>query len=377
MITFNTCQLSFKAKLIDAHAHVGKHEHITYTKDMLDVFVKQPLPNNDTVEMMLVSDTDTFKGLVNEYDGNKNALQSFNNDKSYAFFASCSPKNGNVQNIQKLMNEFPDRFVGLKFHPNDNKLPVTDSKYEPYFEYANRNKIPCMFHTQVPVDNDKGGVLFRLPDGSLDTTKLDPFSDPEAIYTVAKKYKDAPFVMAHMGGGWNESHDRAIDVLVQSVKNGDANLYADISWVDIDAPHGAKPHIIEAIKKLKGIGDPTWDKGDQSFRLMFGTDAPIARFQEDTAREKYVRFVDDIKDAIKNDADLAKDSEKIIEDLFYNNAKKLFFPPKQSVTTSATAAATRAGGSKAKIIAGVLSGALAIAGGICIAKNKKSSENKL
>lgn len=369
MITFNTCQLSFKAKLIDVHAHVGKHEQVTYTKDMLDVFVKQPLPNNDTVEMIIVSDTDSFKGLVNEYEGNKKALQSFNNDKSYAFLASCSPKNGNIQNIERLMNEFPDNFVGLKFHPNDNGLPVTDAKYEPYFEYANRNKIPCMFHTQVPVDNVNGGRLFRLPDGNLDISKLDQFSDPGAIYSVAKKYKDAPFVMAHMGGGWNESHDRAIDVLVESVKKGDANLYADISWVDIDSPAGAKDHIVKAIKRLKGIGEKDWTHGDQSHRLMFGTDAPIARFQENSAREKYGKFVDEIKNAVRNDADLAKDAEKIIEDLFYNNAKKLFFPPKTS--------SVKSGGKTGKIVAGVIGAVGLLGGGVYLAKNRNASEKKL
>ncbi len=376
MITFNTCQLSFKAKLIDVHAHVGKHENVTYTKDMLDVFVKQPLPNNDTVEMMIVSDTDTFKGLVNEYDGNKKALQSFNNDKSYAFLASCSPKNGNVQNIQKLMNEFQGNFVGLKFHPNDNNLPVSDPKYEPYFEFANRNKIPCMFHTQVPVDNANGGILFRLPDGSLDMSKLDQFSDPEAIYSVAKKYKDAPFVMAHMGGGWNESHDRAIDVLVESVKKGDANLYADISWVDIDAQNSAKDHIVKAIKKLKGIGETDWTHGDQSFRLMFGTDAPIARFKTDSARADYVKFVDDIKNAIRNDSDLAKNAEKIIEDLFYNNAKKLFFSIK-SVTEAAQNSASKSGGKTGKIVAGIIGAIGIIGGGMYLSNKKNSAESKL
>lgn len=374
MITFNTNQLSFRAKLIDVHAHVGRHIDTTYTKDMLDVFVKQPLPNNDTVETMIVSDTDTFKGIgVNEYDGNKRALQSFNGDKSYAFLASCSPKNGNVSNIQRLLNEFPTSFVGLKFHPNEIQVPVSDTRYQPYFEHANRNKIPCMFHTQVPVDDT--GKLFRLPDGSLDMTKLDPFGDPGAIYEAAKKYKNSPFIMAHMGGGWNESHDRAIDVLVESVKKGDANLYADISWVDIDAApingRSPKDHIVKAIKRLKGIGDPTWDKGDQSFRLMFGTDAPIARFKEDSARSAYSKFVDEIKAAIRGDKDLAHDAEKIIEDLFYNNAKKLFFY--QNATQTATNAAKKTGG-KAKVIGGIAAAIAIVGGGAAVLRNKKSEK---
>lgn len=373
MITFNTCQLNFKANLIDVHAHVGKHEGINYTKDMLDVFVKQPLPNNDNVERMIVSDTDTFKGIgLNEYEGNKKALQSFNGDKSYVFLASCCPKNGNVQDVQRVMEEFPNDFVGLKFHPNENKLAVSDSKYQPYFEYANRNKIPCMFHTHVPVDSN--GKLFRLGDGTLDISKLDPFGDPGVIYETAKKYKDTPFVMAHMGSGWNESHDRAIDILVESVRKGDANLYADISWVDIGMEGETralpKDHVIKAIKRLKGIGEKDWTYGDQSFRLMFGTDAPIARFSGKNARNIYSKFVEEIKAAIRSDKDLAKNAEKIIEDLFYNNAKKLFFSEKATQTITN---ATKKGSGRAKILGGIAAGLAIVGGGAAVLNNKKKN----
>ncbi len=380
MIRLDTCRVNFGARLIDMHAHVGKHEHIYYTKDMLDVFVKQPLPNNDTVEKMIVSDTDTFKGLKDEYNGNKTALQSLQGDNTYSLLASCSPKNGNISNIERLLTDFPNSFVGLKFHPNDLHLPVSDSRYQPYFEFANRNKIPCLFHTQVPVDSE--GKLFRLPDGTLDKSKLDPFGDPGAIYEAAKKYKDAPFIMAHMGGGWNESHERAIDVLVESVKKGDANLYADISWVDIDAKPVAgllspKDHIVKAIKKLKGIGDPDWKFGDQSFRLMFGTDAPIARFcDKNNARLSYAKFVEEIKAAIRGDKDLAKESEKIIEDLFYNNAKKLFFPEKIAETAANAAKKSKKSGGRGKIIAGVATAIAAIGGGAAAVRSRKTSTKK-
>lgn len=362
--------VNFGINIIDMHAHIGKHMTEIYTKDNLDVFIREALPNNDVIEKMIVSDMDSFHGDIGEFDGNKKALETLKGDKSYALIAGCSPKNGNVGDIERLFREFPEGFVGLKFHPNDQHLAPTDAKYQPYFEFASRNNLPCLFHTHVPHDH---GKLIRLPDGSLDKTKLDPYSDPELVYQAARKYKDTPFIMAHLGSGWNESHERAIDVLVESVRKGDANLYADISWVDIDAPHGAKPHIVDAIKKLKGIGDSSWDKGDQSFRLMFGTDAPISRFKSDSARAKYVQFVDDIKNAIRNDTDLAKDAEKIIEDLFYNNAKKLFFSPKQAAQT-----AVKSGGNTGKVVAGVVLGALGlIGGGMYISKNKKSSEKQL
>lgn len=377
--------INFGINIIDMHTHIGKHQKGVYTKNDLDVFVRNPLPNDDIVEKMIVSDMDSFKGEnITEYAGNKAALNLLKNDKAYSLLAGCSPKNGNVQEIEKLFTEFPNDFVGLKFHPNDQKLAPAHPQYQPYFAFAQRNNLPCLFHTQVPFDSTQGGALFRLPDGSIDKNKLNPYCDPEIIYQTAKKYKDTPFIMAHLGSGWNESHDRAIDVLVESVRKGDANLYADISWVDIDSKpladgHSPKDHIVKVIKKLKGIGDSDWNKGDQSFRVMFGTDAPISRFKGDSAIEKYTKFVEDIKAAIRSDKDLAKDSDKIIEDIFYNNAKKLFYPAKAAdAVQSAAKAAEKSGGKTGKVVAGVILGALAvIGGGAYISRQKNNNEKNL
>lgn len=372
-------RLNFRMNIIDVHAHIGEHRGTAYTKTMLDTFVKEPLPNKDIVEKMIVSDMDTFHGDrgVNEYEGNKKALQMFNGDNRYSLIAGCSPNNGDVKLVEKVINDNPGSFVGLKFHPNDQHLPVTDSKYEPYFEFANRHKIPCLFHTHVPVDNGNGGILYRLADGTLDKTKLDPYSDPELIYQAARKYKDTPFIMAHLGASWNESHDRAIDILIESIRKGDANLYADISWVDIDAKplvdgRSPKDHIVKAIKRLKGIGDSSWNKGDQSFRLMFGTDAPIARFSKEHARDKYSKFVEEIKAAIRSDKDLKADAEKIIQDLFYNNAKKLFFP---GGTSNSTSTAAKSGGKTGKVAAIVLGSLALLGGGVALVKNKNKKES--
>lgn len=374
-------QINFGLNIIDMHTHIGTHKNKAHIKPNLDIFTKQPLPNNDVVELMIVSDMDTFKGHgLDEYEGNKKALQTFKGDKSYAMLAGCAPHSGDVSHIERLMQEFPDSFIGLKFHPNDASLPVTDPKYKPYFEYARKNKLPCLFHSHINVDDH--GRIFKLPDGSFDRAKADKFSDPELIYKAAKKYKDTPFIIAHLGSAWNESHDRAIDILVESVRKGDANLYADISWVDIDAKpvvDGVSPkdHIVKVIKKLKGIGDPTWDKGDQSFRLMFGTDAPLSRFyKEDSARNHYTKFVDEIKAAIRGDKDLAKDAEKIIEDLFYNNAKKLFFNKKVTeAATQITDATKKSGGGYGKIIGGIAAAVAVLGGGAYALHNKNSKNN--
>ena len=329
-----TIVINFYGKIIDAHAHVGFHDNQALTKKDLDVFVKSELPNKDKVEKILVSDIDVLHGASKEYNGNKKTLKLFEKDNRYALFASCNPSSGNVKEIKKLFIENPNKFVGLKFHPEIQKLELSNPKYSPYLAFAEKYKIPCLFHTQVKLDG-KGKL----------TKEIDRFSDPELLYQTAKKYPKTPFVMAHMGAGWNEAHDKAINVLISSIQNGNANLYADISWVDIDA--GNKDHIVKAIKKLKGIGISDWKYGDQSFRLLFGTDAPLARFKPDEnpeAIENYNKFVEEIKTAIRKDKDLAKDSEKIIENLFYNNAKKLYLDkpiklpkPKSNKSTLITA----------------------------------------
>ena len=311
--------VSFCSKIIDAHTHIGFHDNQLLTKTDLDTFTKSKLPNNDTVVKMLVSDIDVLHGKKSEYEGNKQAFNLFKDDRSYDLFVSCNPMEGNVNQIKKLFNETKGKFVGLKFHPEIQCLAPSDKKYEPYLDFANEHKIPCLFHSQVNLT--RHGTLSK---------RVNELSDPEIIYETAKKYKNAPFIMAHMGAGWNEAHDKAINVLLESVKNNDANLYADISWVDIGLEwerRTEKEHIIKAINALKHYGQENPDKGDQSFRILFGSDAPLSRFKPDEnaiALTHYTNFIQDIKNAIKKDFNLKNNAKKIIEDLFYNNAKKLY-----------------------------------------------------
>ena len=338
--------ISFRGKIIDSHAHIGRHEGEINTPKELDIFVKSALPNEDTVEKMIVSDLDVLHSVKGEYEGNKAALELFKNNDRYVLLASCSPKDGDVKNIEKLFKEYPNEFKGLKFHPAIQNLPISDNKYEPYMKFASKNNLPCLFHSQVNV---------------LDNGKLNPndihITDPTYIYTLAKKYPKTPVVLAHMGAGWQESHDKAIDILIESVKKGDANLYADISWVDIDHE---PTHVVKAIKHLKGIGEKDWKCGDQSFRLMFGTDAPLSRFQKNGAREVYSGFVEKIKNSIRKDKDLKPNAEQIIDDLFYNNAKKLYLSTKK-----------KADYSKNKIIAGIITAVLAVLFGYTIYKRQQ------
>ena len=134
----------FKGKIIDSHAHIGYHNRENNTKEQLDTFVKSLLPNKDTVEKMIVSDLDVLHSAKKEYEGNKMALELFKNNDKYTLLASCSPKDGDVKNIEKLFKEYPNEFKGLKFHPDIQKLPISDKKYKPYMKFAKLHNLPII-----------------------------------------------------------------------------------------------------------------------------------------------------------------------------------------------------------------------------------------
>lgn len=306
---------NFGTKIIDSHVHVGNLNGKYYDLDHLEPFFNK-LPNGDKVEKMIVSDLDVLQGIGAQKDRTEYLIRHITDTDRYALLASCNVKeDANI--MRNLITENRKSFVGLKFHPHLQNLPITDAKYKPYFQLASDFKLPCLIHSVASITNE----------GKL-TGELEKFADPKDIYTVAKNYKETPFIMAHLGSGWKEAHSYTVDVLIESIKKGDANLYADFSWVDIDYyvdNKASKENLISAIKRLKGIGEENWTYGDQSFRLLFGSDAPVDRFSDKTTRIKeYNRFIEEIKTAIRNDSELHPNAENIIDDLFYNNTKNLY-----------------------------------------------------
>ena len=321
MLTVNKINhnIFFKGRIIDAHTHVGywdKPDGKPYElKDIFEITNKTKI-DGDTVEKVIVSSlyclkTDSNgKPLAGELEGNKAMLESIKNNKFAAPLAVCQPGIGSVKNIEELFEKNPNSFVGLKIHPKNLKLRADDEAYKAYLEFAEKNNLPCLFHSQCAIDYDKSVLKTAIED-------MDP-SDPRFIYSLAKKTSKVPVILGHMGAGGKPAHEKALEVLLESINTGDANLYADISWVGIQSDKNIidTEMIIKAIKELKNTS-----KGDKTDRLLFGTDAPIAEFSE--VDGLYTRFVREIKSAIKkNFGD--EEGEKLIDKIFYQNSADLF-----------------------------------------------------
>ena len=307
---------NFKGRIIDSHTHLGKWYENTYNANDLDVFYKQPLANGDVIEKMIVSNLSCIEpnGLLDELQGNKELLEIAKNNPVLAPLAVCQPNvtKGDVTKIEQLLKENPNSFVGLKFHPKRMELPADDASYNAYMKLAEKYKLPCLFHS------DKTFETFYI--NGVKAPRCE-YSRPEQIYKLAQRTPKVPIILGHLGGNEGKDTKAAVDILVDSIENNKATLFADISWVNCDTTE--KPDIIEAIRRLKNT-----KKGDMTERLLFGTDAPIARFGKEGEKglkpiEAYNKVVIDVKNAIKKA--FPEEGEKIIEKIFYQNAKNLFF----------------------------------------------------
>lgn len=326
----NITSYIFKGKIIDSHTHIGswkKSDGSKYdTTSDLDVFIKSSLQNGDEIEKVIVSnldcmvnknsDNEKIEFLLDEVEGNKRILQYAKDNPKISILAVCQPQYGSVDNIKKLYSENPDSFIGLKFHPEQLKLSADNEAYKPYMEFAKEKKLPCLFHSGNTFD-------VKYPDGGMSKASL--YSKPEQIYNLAREYKDVPVIIAHWGGDGSQNYEKTTELIIKSVKNKDAMLYGDISWVDCN--DRAKTNLKNIIKQLK--------KENALDRVIFGTDAPLGRFGEKlengmSSKEAYTQMIDDIKNMIKKE--FPEEAEGIIDKIFYQNSKKIFFNKETPIT---------------------------------------------
>lgn len=309
----------------DAHVHTGKLHTDEYLRG-----AKYELENifNDSIQItsrnqnqlwdasdIIISDADCLDILngrpsADEFNGNKRLLEKFNLiknsasienyapseiDKKVRPLAVCETGYGSAGEIERLFKLYHDKFFGLKFHPEIFQKSVTDNYdvYLPYMRIAQKYKKPSLFHS----DN-----------------KNSPYSSPAKMYEFAKRLKkdgiNTPVIMGHMGMGSKSDNYAGLQILIDSIKNKDANLYADTAWVDEDV-------LVDSLKRLMK------ETKDGLSRIVFGTDAPLGKRGENY-RPSYIGRIQRIQAKIRNDIELAPYAEEIIEKLFSKNAAKLF-----------------------------------------------------
>ncbi len=254
--------------------------------------------------------------LKNEYDGNMELYNQYKNTSKAKLYAVCQPGYGNIENINRVFTETKNGFVGLKFHPVALNLPVDEKFYDEYMEFAKKYKLPCLFHSQVAIDwsNSAGKALDNVKDWNP--------SDPRLIYNLAKKYKDVPIILGHMGAGGEPAHKIAMDVLFESIDQKDAKLFAEISWMDFTPDGNPSDNPKNLIKLIEGL-----KKRNALDKILFGTDFPLGVYGETAqnsaeALSAYSETVVKLKNAVLKH--FPKDGDDILVKIFNSNSNKLF-----------------------------------------------------
>jgi uncharacterized protein len=216
--------------LIDIHTHIG-----TFRGYEIGERILLDCMDEGKIQFALVSNIDganvrATKNL-NEFDANA-ATEHFVRSHLDRFrgLLWARPKDGFPSQLERFLSAQDSIFVGIKFHPEFNQFAADDPRVHPYLKLCEKYGVPAIFHSGSP----------------------GAYSDPERIYSMARKHPSVPVILYHMG--FFGPHERAIQVAARSRKNRDAKIYLETSQVDVSS-------VLLAVKQLG------------SSAVLFGTDA--------------------------------------------------------------------------------------------------------
>ncbi len=169
--------------------------------------------------------------------------------------------------------------VGFKIYAGYYHYHVWDDIYTPVYEVAKKHKLPVVIHS---------GDTFS-------TKGLLKYAHPLEIDELAVKYPTVSFVIAHFGDPWI--------MVAAEVSAKNKNVYVDLSGLIVgDESDVSRFYVEEFVTHIK--------RGlvylDNYKKVLFGSDWPLVALQP------YIKFIKHLV------------PEEHHEDVFYNNAKKLF-----------------------------------------------------
>ncbi len=266
-------------KIIDAHIHfsniksfkeVSKKSHVDYS---LDGFKKE-FKDMIAIGMGVTENTDTFP------DSNAKNPMKLDLDVNPKNLYTCLGFNPDLDiNIEEFEKSITKNVVGLKVYAGYYHYHVHDDVYKPLYDLARKYDLPVTIHSGDTF-SEKG---------------LLKFAHPLEIDELAVKYKDINFIIAHFGDPWIMT---AAEV---AAKN--KNVYIDLSGLIVGDKDEINHFTIEEFMFPLRRGLVFLDNYK---KVLYGSDWPLVNTRH------YIEFI-----------------KKLIpiehrEDVFYNNAFKLF-----------------------------------------------------
>lgn len=276
--------------IIDSHVHLGKSLWGDFSpKYLLDIL-------GEEIDFAICSNLEGIDSPVfkNEEICNLEMLEVSKLHTKLKPLYVCQPNITSNTDIARLILNKHQNFIGLKFHPECMKLPADNKKYDDYLKIAQELKKPCLYHS--------GHIKSR-------------FSSPKLIYQKAQEFPDIPIILGHLSTGPKQSHIETIEILLESIEKGNANLYVDTSWIDFlgEKLNETYEDTLMLIRALKNTS-----KGDFTYKILWASDCPVGKFNQN--QETYHKNLEIFKMKILEEFQ----DENLLKNLLANNAKKLY-----------------------------------------------------
>ncbi|MGG4504245.1 amidohydrolase family protein [Heyndrickxia sporothermodurans] len=196
------------------------------------------------------------------------------------YCAGINPYTLNNETLVLLENELQkDNVVGIKIYLGYYPFYAYDEIYHPVYALAEKYDVPVVFHTG----------------DTYSERRLLKYSHPLTLDEVAVRFRKVRFVMAHFGDPWVLTGAEVV------YKN--SNMFADLSGLivgtEIELMSYSEGRFLDHLRHALVYCDH-YD------RLLFGTDWPLAPIKP------YIKFIQQLI------------PKKYHEDVFYNNAVKVF-----------------------------------------------------
>ncbi|WP_135547897.1 amidohydrolase family protein [Paenibacillus cymbidii] len=147
-----------------------------------------------------------------------------------------------------------DRFVGMKIHPDANRCAIGGPEYAPLWEYADARGLRVLTHTWGQ----------------------SPYSNPEQLHDIARRYPNVAVLIGHSGG-----RGTAIETAIALANRYD-NLYLDLT--------GAFLYSSWTLERFVRKADPD--------KLLFSSDATYNDVTWEIGNIAYARVPEEVKEKV-------------------------------------------------------------------------------
>ena len=258
--------------IIDIHAHTtSRHLHGLHTTtadlDALRNYAKKF--GIDKIYLMA-----TYFPLKKSGVPNRKLLEKINGDPLFGCFGSLDMENNFSDGLSELTELAQAELIsGLKLYPGYQNIVLSDPKFAPFFQLAEKHQLPVACHSgelhHCCPKNQRDVLNYRCGQDCCLLDQRGELSQPRHLEKLALNFPKVNFIACHLANPYFAGLRYAMEAC--------PNIYTDISGQFIsgtaeDTPYYRKLITEEIMEFLKLDNGPD--------RVLFGTDFPIQSYHD-------------------------------------------------------------------------------------------------